>query len=163
MKYRNFILSGLTSVMLLATGSFSGVLAQQGRGGFRGQGRPMNQRPMERLKLTDDQQKQMSELRARFHGETLHLKNLINEKQAHLKTLVDTDKRDMKDLDKTIEELSALKGDLLKKGIAHHDAVKKILTPDQMKIWEIRAKQNMREGPGGPRNHRMRGGKNPTE
>ena len=95
----------------------------------------------------------MAELKAKFQEETLNIKNLIGEKMAHIKTLLDMENRDVKDLDKTIDELSALKGDLMKKGIVHRDEVKKILTPEQMKIWDFRAKQRMQgmgQGPGRP-------------
>jgi len=149
--------AGFATVILLASGVVSWVSAQPGRGQFRGEGRPMNDTRLDRMKLTDDQQKQMTGLRAQFQEETGKINNLINEKQAHLKTLTDTENRDMKDLDKTVTELTTLKGDLIKKGIAHRDAVKKILTPEQMKIWDIRAHQRMGAGDRGPGQRGMRG------
>lgn len=158
MKNRILRTVGFATVLLLVSGVFSWVSAQPGRGQFRGEGRPMNASRIEKIKLTDDQQKQMTELRAQFREETMKINNLINEKKAHLKTLIDTDNRDMKDLEKTVDEMTNLKGDLIKKGIAHRDAVKKILTPEQMIIWEHRVKRHMDKSAQGPRNRGMRGG-----
>jgi Spy/CpxP family protein refolding chaperone len=158
---KNIVLrgAGFIAALLLASGTFSSVSAQSGRGQFRGEGRPpVNANRIENIKLTDDQQKQMTGLRVQFQEETVKTNNLIKEKQAHLKTLIDTDNRDMKDLDKTVADLTTLKGDLIKKGIAHRDAVKKILTPEQMKTWENRVRQHMRGGAQGPVNRGMRGG-----
>lgn len=144
MKNRTLRAAGFATVLLLVSGVFSWVSAQPGRGHFRG--------------LTDDQQKQMTELRMQFRQESTRINDQIKEKKAHLKTLIDTDNRDMKDLDKTISELTTLKGDLIKKAIVHRDAVKKILTPEQMIIWERRVKQHMNKGMQGPRARGMRGG-----
>jgi len=159
MKYIVFRGAGFVAALLLASGTFSSVSAQSGRGQFRGEGRPpVNANRIENIKLTDDQQKQMTGLRVQFQEETVKTNNLIKEKQAHLKTLIDTENRDMKDLDKTLADLTTLKGDLIKKGIAHRDAVKKILTPEQMKIWDIRAHQRMGAPAVGPGRGGMRGG-----
>ncbi len=152
---KNIILksAGILTVLLLATGISSFVSAQQTNVRFRTGERPMMANQVEKLKLTEDQQKQMAELRAKFQEETLNVKNLIGEKMAHIKTLLDMENRDVNDLDKTIDMLSNLKGELMKKGIAHRDAVKKILTPEQMKIWDFKAKQHikgMMEEPGQP-------------
>ena len=111
--------AGFVVAVLLASGVFFRVSAQPGRGQFRGEGRPANESHLEKIKLTEDQQKQMTGLRAQFQDETGKINNLIREKEAHLKTLADTENRDMKDLDKTVAELTTLKGDLIKKGIAY--------------------------------------------
>ncbi|TSA35478.1 MAG: hypothetical protein D4R64_09380 [Porphyromonadaceae bacterium] len=160
---KNIVLktAGFVTVLLLASGVFSWISAQPGRFQSRADAKPMNENRIEKIKLTDDQQKQMTELRAQFREETLKINNLANEKKAHLKTLIDTDNRDMKDLDKTVAELTNLKGDLIKKGIAHRDAVKKILTPEQMLIWENRVRRHLDKGAKGSRNRGMRDGDRP--
>ena len=134
---------GLLTILLMAAGIFSLASAQQGHARFRGGERPMMAQQMDKLKLTEVQQKQMADAKAKLETEALHIHNLIKEKQAHIKTLLDMENRDANDLDKTIDMLSNLKGELMKKGIAHRDAVKKILTPEQMKIWDVNAKQRM--------------------
>ena len=152
--------AGIITVILIASGIISLTSAQSENGRFRGGDRPMMAKQMGMSKLTEDQQKQMAELKAKLQEETLNINNLVKEKLAHIKTLIDMENRDVKDLDKTIDELSALKGDLIKKGIAHRDAVKKILTPEQMKIWDVKAKQRMqgmRQGPGQGQPGMMRG------
>jgi len=158
MKNRILKISGFAAVLLLVSGIFSSVNAQPGQRQFRAGVRPNQEKLLEKIKLTDDQQKQMTELRMQFRQEFTRINDLIKEKKAHLKTLIDTDNRDMKDLDKTISELTTLKGDLIKKGISHRDAVKKILTPEQMIIWERRVKQHMNKCMQGPRARGMRGG-----
>ena len=163
MKRLLFRTASLSVLFMLGTGVFSWVSAQPGRGQFRGEGRMQAQAAArQNIKLNDDQQKQMNELRSQFQEETRKINNLINEKQAHLKTLTETDNRDMKDLDKTVADLTGLKADQIKKGIAHRDAVKKILTPEQMKIWDIQAHRRMDAsgqgfGQRGMRGHMMRG------
>lgn len=144
MKNISLKTAGLVTALFLSTGMLTATMAQQGHMRFRGGAAEMNTQPGARLKLTEDQQKQMPGLKTKFQEESTHIKNLIREKQAHIKTLVDTENRDPKELNKTIDELSALRGDLMKKTIEHRDAVKKILTPEQMKIWERMAHQRMR-------------------
>jgi len=158
MKNRIFKITGFATFLLLVSGIFSSVNAQPGQGQFRASGRPNQEKQQEKIKLTDDQQKQMTDLRMQFRQESTGINNLIKEKRAHLKTLIDTDNRDMTDLDKTIAELTTLKGDLIKKAIVHRDAVKKILSPEQMIIWERRVKQHMGKGMQGPRSRGMREG-----
>ncbi|MFA6126494.1 MAG: hypothetical protein WC699_04245 [Bacteroidales bacterium] len=149
MKFRVLRTAGLLTALMLSTLNASFVSAQPGRGQFKGEGRPMNKNQMEKIKLTDDQQKQMADLRTGFQNEMGKINNAIREKEAHLKTLIDTENRDSKDLDKTISDLTGLKGDLIKKGILHRDAVKKILTPEQMRIWDRKAQQHMHAGAAG--------------
>ena len=134
--------ASILTVLLMASGIFSLASAQPGNR-FRGGERPTMAEQMDKLKLTEVQQKQMDELKAKLQVEALNINNLIKEKQAHIKTLLDMENRDANDLDKTIDVLSNLKGELMKKGIAHRDAVKKILTPEQMKMWDVKAKQRM--------------------
>ena len=155
MKNRVFKIAGFATILLLVTGILSSVNAQAGQGQFRAAGRPNQEKILEKVKLTDDQQKQMSDLRMQFRQESIRINDLIKERRAHLKTLIDTDNRDMKDLDKTIAELTTLKADLIKKAIVHRDAVKKILSPEQMIIWERRVKQHMGKGMQGLRTRGM--------
>ena len=70
---KNIILksAGILTVLLLATGISSFVSAQQTNVRFRTGERPMMANQVEKLKLTEDQQKQMAELRAKFQEETL--------------------------------------------------------------------------------------------
>ncbi len=143
MKNISLKTAGLVTALFFLTGMMTVTIAQQGHMRFRGGAGEGSTGRGEMLKLTEDQKKQMPELKARFQEESTRIKNLIREKQAHVKTLVDTENRDPKDLNKTIDDLSALRGDLMKKAIEHRDAVKKILTPEQMKIWQRAAHQRM--------------------
>lgn len=156
MKNRNLRNAALVMALILFSGTLTmasaqgirgqGIRGQGMRGGGRGQGMHMAGRPAEQLKLTDDQKQKMTDLRTQFQDENLKQKNLIREKEAHLKTLIDTDNRDAKDLDKTIADLTGLRGEQIKKGITHRDEVKKILTPDQMRIWDQMARMRLQGG-----------------
>jgi Spy/CpxP family protein refolding chaperone len=144
---------GLFILMLSATPAFS--QAQRGNGRMGAQGRPGMGQMRDRLNLTDDQQKQMNELRDKFQAESRDLNNLIAEKRAHLKTLADTENRNARDLDRTISDLTDLMGQKIKMGIEHRDAVAKILTPEQLRIRDnrgMRFRGNRRgnDGPAGP-------------
>jgi hypothetical protein len=70
------------------------------------------------------------------------------EKAAHLKTLTLADNQDSKAINKTIDEMMALKGEILKQGISFKQAFKEILTPDQLKDFQSRM-LNMRHHRGG--------------
>lgn len=81
--------------------------------------------------LTPDQKKQIEGLKMAFMKERMALQNQIDEKKAHLKTLSMVDEPNMAEINKTIDEIYALKADLAKKKAAHIQAVRKVLTPEQ--------------------------------
>lgn len=81
--------------------------------------------------LTADQQTKIDELKTAMMKDMLSYKNQIAEKKAHLKTLAMADQADMTAINKTVDELYALKAELAKKKEAHIQEVRKVLTPEQ--------------------------------
>lgn len=98
--------------------------------------------------LTQEQQTKMKNLRGEHMKATQLLKAQHAEKVAHLKTLTLADKQDSKAINKTIDEMMAIKGEILKSGISFKQAVKEILTPEQLKEFQGRM-MNMRHQRGG--------------
>lgn len=83
------------------------------------------------LNLTEEQQKKVDELKTAHLKETLQLKNQIKEKEAALNTLETAEKPDMGKINKTIEEIGAIKIEMQKKNAAHRQEVRKLLTEEQ--------------------------------
>ncbi len=113
--------------------------------------------------LTDDQQKKLNDLRTKHLKEVTPLKNELNEKVARLRTLESADKQDIDAINKTIDDISALKAKLMKKRVSHRAEVSQILTDDQKVYFNAQGGQRgMGQGFGkgmGYGRHRMnRGG-----
>jgi Spy/CpxP family protein refolding chaperone len=83
------------------------------------------------LNLSDDQKAKIQKLTVPHLKEMKDLKNQLVEKRAHLNTLRETDNPDMNALNKTIDEISGLSGTMMKKGMAHQQEVRKLLTDEQ--------------------------------
>jgi Spy/CpxP family protein refolding chaperone len=81
--------------------------------------------------LTEDQEKKIQDLRTPFEKEILPIKNQLGEKRAHLRTLETADKVDDKAINGTIDEISQLEGQLMKKEAAYKQAIRKLLTDEQ--------------------------------
>jgi len=89
--------------------------------------------------LTDDQKKKIKDLRTPLQKEVLPLKNQLAEKRAHLKTLQTADKADLKSINSTIDEMSQLQSQIMKKHAAHTQAVRALLTDEQRVAFDTRA------------------------
>jgi len=89
--------------------------------------------------LTEDQKKKLKELRTPLHKEILPLKNQLAEKKAHLKTLQTAEKADLKSINSTIDEMTLLQSQIMKKRAAHTQAIRAILTDDQRIAFDMRA------------------------
>jgi len=89
--------------------------------------------------LTDDQRKKIKELRTPLHMEILPLRNQLVEKRAHLKTLQTAEKADLKSINSTIDEMTQLQSQIMKKRAAHTQAIRAILTDDQRVAFDMRA------------------------
>jgi len=127
---------GLVALLLLGSGT---TFAQRAGKGFnRDAQNPQMRFEQGRqgmaniLDLTEDQQKQFQEIRTSHQKELRYDNNLIREKEAHLQTLLSAEDRDMKAINKTIDEISSSKGEQMKKRIANREEMKSILTPEQV-------------------------------
>lgn len=81
--------------------------------------------------LTADQKTKIESLRVKHAKEITPLKNELAEKQAHLKTLSSVDKPDRDAINKTIDEITALRGKIMKVNVNHRLDVSSILTDEQ--------------------------------
>jgi len=102
------------------------------------QGMPMGDKNPNAVKLTDDQKTKMKDLRVEHMKAIQLLKSQNQEMAAHLKTLNLADKPDNKAIFKTIDEMMANRGEIMKRTISFKQATKAILTPDQIKALELR-------------------------
>jgi Spy/CpxP family protein refolding chaperone len=129
-----------------------GMCEHQGKGGMHcGMGK--GDKNMAFLNdLTPEQQKQIDALKLTLIKESITQKNLIEEKKAHLKTISTGDNVDLVAVNKTLDELFALKADMAKKHEAFKQDVRKLLTADQKVMFDIHAGKGhgdgMREGCG---------------
>jgi len=102
--------------------------------------------------LTDDQKKKIHDLKTPFSKEVLPLSNQLSEKRAHLKTLETAEKTDLNAINSTIDEISQLQAQLMKKRAAHTQSIRKLLTDDQRIAFDMKSSS----GQGFPQNHRTR-------
>lgn len=100
--------------------------------------------------LTDEQKTKMKDLRVAHIKEVTPIKNLIEEKEARLKTLTSAEKTDMAEINKTIDEISKLKADMMKARVNHQMKVKALLTDEQKVFFNAHMgeKKGMHRGEG---------------
>lgn len=96
--------------------------------------------------LTPEQQKQIDALKLTLMKESTNTKNLIGEKQAHIKTISTGDNVDMAAVNKAYDELFALKAELAKKHNAFKQDVRKLLTADQKVLFDIHQSNSKGQG-----------------
>jgi len=89
--------------------------------------------------LTDEQQKKIDALTIPHRKEMQVLRAQMKEKQAHLETLRIADNADMTAINKTIDEISALKTTMMKKREAHKQEIRKILNDEQRLIFDAQS------------------------
>lgn len=145
MKTRSLNLSKLAPIILLAVVMLmaSGAAAQR----FRNmQPRPevsdqvTAERPAGFCRnlpgITPEQTQQMDALRIKNMKETQQLRNELGEKQARLRTLSTSDKPDQNAINKTIDEISAIKANMQKNRMATHQEIRKLLNDEQRVIFD---------------------------
>lgn len=103
---------------------------------------------MMKHQFTEDQQKQMAELRLKHQKETLQLNNEINEKTAQLKTLQQLDKPNLRDINSKIDEISALQNKKMKSMAAHRNSVRSLLTDEQRIQFDMKMNRENRMNKG---------------
>ena len=143
------LIASLSTTQTMAQGQ--GKCEQHGKDGMQG-GMCKGDKNMAFIKdLTADQQKQIDALKLNLIKDRITIKNLIAEKQAHLKTISTGDNVDMAAVNKTIDELFTLKADMAKKHEAFKQDVRKLLTADQKVMFDIHT------GMGNERGKEMKG------
>ena len=140
MKTINLKRMMLIAVFIIATAGTS--FAQQGRNTGK-----MNNCILE---LTEVQKTKMSKIRTANQKVMLNLRNQLNEKQAHLRTISTGDKVDMTKVNKTIEEIGAIKTSIEKNRAATQQKIRKLLTEEQRIKFDLhhskRGKHNKHKG-----------------
>jgi Spy/CpxP family protein refolding chaperone len=96
--------------------------------------------------LTEDQKTKISDLHLNFQKENLQLKNQMEEKEAHLKTVSMVDKVDMVEVNKTIDEMFVLKASIAKKKEALHQDIRNLLTVEQKVVFDSKASCKKQKG-----------------
>jgi len=81
--------------------------------------------------LTEAQQKKIDELKLSHQKNMLQYKNELAEKDAHLQTLRTADKADMNAINKTIDEIGAIKVQMMKEKENHRQQVRAQLSDEQ--------------------------------
>lgn len=89
--------------------------------------------------LTDVQKQKIEELTLAHTKSMTGFKNQMNEKNAHLKTLQSADKADMTAINKTIDEITAIKGDMMKTCAANKQSIRSLLTDKQKITFDANA------------------------
>ncbi len=92
--------------------------------------------------LTDQQKKQIEDFHLAHMKEMTPLKNQMGEKRAHLKTLRTADKPDNNAINKTIDEITNLQNQMMKKCETHFQSVRGILTDKQRVFFDAKCCQH---------------------
>lgn len=92
--------------------------------------------------LTDEQRTAIEELRSVHFRKAELIRAEIGEKEARMKTLKLAEKQDVKAIDGTIDEISKLRGDLMKQREAHQREVKALLNDEQKAFFNSRTGKN---------------------
>jgi Spy/CpxP family protein refolding chaperone len=103
--------------------------------------------------LTEAQQKKIDELKLAHQKNMLQFKNQLNEKDARLQTLRTADKADMNEINKTIDEIGAIKTQIMKEKENHRQQVRSQLTDSQ----KVQFDMNQGGGCSGGCGHRGKG------
>ncbi|MEH0153802.1 Spy/CpxP family protein refolding chaperone [Limibacter armeniacum] len=81
--------------------------------------------------LTDEQHEKIKAIHVKYGKEMLPIRNEIKEQKAKLNSLQTAENVDMKAINKTIDNISKLKGDLMKQRAASHQEVRALLNDEQ--------------------------------
>ena len=134
---KNIAVAVVVSLLLVASGA---AVAQPGMA--KG---PEMGRVWAKLNLSDEQRKQIQDLRLKLAKETLPLRNELGVKRLELKQLMTADKPNLKAIESKIDEIKKLEASLQKKRVENRLAIRGILTPEQQKkLAELRRMGRMK-------------------
>ncbi len=103
-------------------------------------------RPMEKLNLTGDQQKQFDKLKSGMEKKQIDLRAKVQQMHLELRDLYTEDSPNKTAIESKMSEISKLQNDMKMNHVDFWFAVNKILTPEQQKIWK---EHRMNMGPMG--------------
>ncbi|MGC8896905.1 MAG: Spy/CpxP family protein refolding chaperone [Bacteroidota bacterium] len=90
---------------------------------------------IKKLNLTDEQKKEIEKLRFDFQKQQVAQQAKIHTAQIELRELLSEDNPDRAAIQKKVDEIARLRVQSAMDRFDHWQAVKKILTPEQQKIW----------------------------
>jgi Spy/CpxP family protein refolding chaperone len=90
--------------------------------------------------LSDEQQQQLKDMGTKHLQAMIPLKAQEGEKEARLVTLLTVTESDPKLISAAVDELGKVRTAMLKLAAEHDQAMRKILTPDQKVIFDLRPK-----------------------
>ena len=146
MKVKSKISALLVATFLVVAFSMPGLVQGQNQAA---PAKEMKSRPQNMQKgpfanitgLTDVQKTKIKDLMYERNKDKQMMKAQLAEKKAHLRTLTLADAPDRNAINKTIDEMSALQGTMMKHSIDMKFNIKSVLTPDQYKEWEMHGQQ----------------------
>ncbi len=97
------------------------------------------------LNLTDEQKTKISDLKLTLQKDILPLKTELQSKMAELRLLKTENNPDLKKIDQSIEESQKIRTKIQKATVRHQLEIRKLLTPEQQKIWDSRTLKGRRE------------------
>ncbi len=165
MKVKSKNSAFLPAIALLAALFFSGQVLGQNQSA-KAEGIKVNPQEMKKGSfamipgLTEEQKTKIKDLKYERNKDQQMLKAQLAEKKAHLRTLTLADSPDRKAIDKTIDEISALNGTMMKHSVDMKFNMKSIFTPEQYKVWEMHRQQAKHMKSQGNRHQNMKGSGN---
>jgi len=126
-------------LLFLAVFSFSSFsFAQPGKGMHgKHQGKGCHDCMRNLPNMSDDQLKKIDAIATTHLKEILDIRNQLGEKQAHLRTLESATNANINEINKSIEEIGALKITIQKKGAAVKQSIRTILTEEQRVLFDM--------------------------
>lgn len=126
MRYKTIAMTILSLIVLAAVSS-----AQPGKGpgrGFRG-GPPIPD-------LTEEQEAKIQDLKLDMKKEMLPLQTKLDALDADVKLAMTADKFDESKVSGLVKQMQEIKTQMRMKRIQHHQEVRKLLTPEQRKVFD---------------------------
>lgn len=161
MKKENLKKYGLVVLVMCFIGA-SNLQAQQFKRGERPQPKQEQQRGQQGQEmnekgprgphipnLTEEQKEQMHSFKLELDKAALPIQNQVGEKEARLKTLATADSYNEKAVNNVIEEIGALKTELMKLKLANGQKIKSILTDEQVVAFNKQLTQGPKHEKGG--------------
>lgn len=105
---------------------------------------PWNGRIIQKLKLTDTQKKDFTNLNTDFAKQRVEQQSKIKIATIDLQSLLKADTPDKSAIEKKINEIGGLQAQNRLLRVDHWFAVNKILNPDQQKVWKSMLERPMR-------------------
>lgn len=138
-------------MMLMAIVFLSTIILAQPRQGRRDQERPKGhkerfEKMAEALELTDDQRKQVEDIRFQSMKSTKVLKNDLGEKEAKLRTLTTADNPDGKAVKSLAKQIGDIRGDLFVMKVESRLQIRAVLDEKQKLKFDMMGEHHRRKG-----------------